>query len=300
MDKLGNKGSSDDVSGMYRLAVCQFEPVFLNKEANLDKMEDMVRRAVLVGAQLVIFPECCVTGYGVGQQAYEMVKLAEVVQGPRPGPTVQRMVALADELGVQIIFGLPELADGTIYNSAVHLVPAAGVVGSFYKVHMWNEEEKVFTQGQAFAVHPGPVGCLGLLVCYDLEFPEAARTLALMGVHLLAVSSASMRPWEEFQRVYARARAMENSIFVAVSNCLGKLNSTEFFGGSIIVDPYGRVLAEAGSTEIIIVADVNLELIGKATQDLAYIKKRQARLYGQLCFPGRPLDFAGTDSQVTT
>lgn len=288
MDKLGNKGSSDDVSGMYRLAVCQFEPVFLNKEANLDKMGDMARRAVLAGAQLLIFPECCVTGYGVGQQAYEMVKLAEVIQGPGRGPTVQRMEALADELRVQVIFGLPELADGTIYDSVVHLVPEVGVVGSFHKVHMWNEEEKVFTRGQAFAVHEGPVGCLGLLVCYDLEFPEAARILALRGVHLLAVSAANMRPWEEFQHVYARARAMENSIFVAVSNCLGKLNSTEFFGGSIIVDPYGRILAEAGGAEALLVADINLELVGKATEDLAYIKKREARLYDQLCFPRQP------------
>jgi predicted amidohydrolase len=246
-------------------------------------MEDMARRGALAGAHLVIFPECCVTGYGTGHLIYEMVKLAEPVLGPDKGETVRRMESLASELDIQLVFGLPEVANGTIYNSAVHVTPELGVVGCFHKVHLWEAEAKIFAPGRRFAVSDGPLGRLGSLICFDLEFPEAARTVALLGAHLLAVPTANMRPWEEFQRVYARSRAMENSMFVAVSNCIGKLNATDFFGGSIIVDPYGRVLAETGGAEAILVADADLELINKATQDLDYINKRRADLYDQLC-----------------
>ena len=269
-------------SGTYRVATCQFEPVFLDKEANIEKMEDMARRAALAGAQLVIFPECCVTGYGTGHLVHEMAKLAEVVSGLNMGQATQRMEALANEMDIRVIFGLPELVDGTVYNSAVHVMPQESVVGSFQKLHLWETEAQVFSSGKRFTIWDGPLGCVGPLVCFDLEFPEAARTLTLMGANLLAVPTANMRPWEEFQRVYARSRAMENSMFVAVSNCIGKLNSTEFFGGSIIVDPYGHVLSEAGGSEAILVADIDLELINKATQDLDYVNKRRAELYNQI------------------
>jgi predicted amidohydrolase len=267
----------------YRLSVCQFEPAFLDKQANLAKMEDMAQQAALAGAQLVIFPECCVTSYQVGQLVHEMAKYAEVIHGPDRGPSVRRMEALANELNVQFIFGIPELANRETYNSAVHVVPKQGVISSYHKVHLWETEEEVFTFGHRFSVQEGPLGLLGSLVCYDLEFPEASRTLAIMGAQLIAVSTANMRPWEESNRIYARARAMENCIFVAVANCIGKSGSTEFFGGSIIVDPYGHVLAEVGSSEAILVADMDLEIIADATKKTGHLQRRRAELYGALC-----------------
>jgi predicted amidohydrolase len=148
---------------------------------------------------------------------------------------------------------------------------------------MWKEEGEVFTRGQYFTVQEGPIGRLGSLICYDLEFPEPARVLALKGACVLAVSTANFRPWVELQRVYARSRAMENSMFVAVSNCIGKVESTEFFGGSIIVNPYGHILSEAGEAEAVLVADIDLSRIGKATEDCDYIKKRRPELYDELC-----------------
>ena len=278
-------------SGTYRVAVCQFGPVFLNKEANLEKMENMARRAALDGARLVVFPECCVTGYGTGNHVREMARLAEVTIGPGKGEAVRRMEALARELDVYLVFGLPERVDEITYNSAVYVRPDAGVVGSAHKLHLWDADAEVFSSGQGFAVWDGPLGRVGSLVCYDLEFPEAGRSLALMGAHLLAVTTANMRPWEEFQRVYVRARAMENSLFVALCNCVGRSEATEFFGGSIIVDPYGHILGEADDAEALLVADIDLDLIDKATRDLDYIRKRREDLYGWTCSPS-----AGTNA----
>ena len=193
----------------YRIAVCQFEPVLLDKQFNLEKMEDLAQRSVAAGAQLIIFPECCVSGYAVGEPADEMVKQAEVVKGSNKGPSILRLEKLSKELNLQLIFGIPELVSGAIYNSAVHIVPEHGAFSSYHKMHMWDTEGKVFKTGEEFGIDPGPTGSLGFLVCYDLEFPEVARILSLKGAQLLVVSTANMRPWEESQRVYARARAME-------------------------------------------------------------------------------------------
>jgi predicted amidohydrolase len=271
-----------DKSEEYKIAVCQFEPVFLDKHSNLEKMEALAQQSVTEGAQLIIYPECCVTGYAVGEQAHEMVKQAEVVKGSNKGSSILRLEKLSKELNLQLIFGIPELTSGSIYNSAVHIIPENGVVSSYHKMHMWDTEGKVFKTGEEFGMDPGPVGSLGFLVCYDLEFPEVARILSLKGAQLLVVSTANMRPWEESQRVYARARAMENCVYVAVANCIGKSGSTEFFGGSIIVDPYGNVLTEAGTTEAVLVAEINLELIDQARRENDYFNKRRPKLYKEI------------------
>jgi predicted amidohydrolase len=269
-------------SHRYRLAVGQFEPTFFDKQANLAKMEVMARQGALAGAQLVIFPECCVTSYQVGQLVHEMAEVAEVIHGPDRGPSVRHLEILANELSLQFIFGIPEWVNGQTYNSAVHVVPEQGVVSSYHKVHLWETEEEVFTPGDRFSVHGGPLGLLGSLVCYDLEFPEASRLLAIMGAQLIAVSTANMRPWVESNRMYARARAMENCLFTAVANCIGKSGSTEFFGGSIIVDPYGQILAEAGSSEALLVADIDLDIIADAEEKTGHLQKRRPELYRAL------------------
>jgi predicted amidohydrolase len=268
------------VEGSYRVAVCQFQPALLATTANLATMEQMARQAAGEGAALIIFPECCVTGYGLGRIAYEMAALAEVAVGDDRGPAVRRMEALSAELSAGIVFGLVERSGGVVYNSAVTVLPGVGVAGVYHKSHMWEAEGTIFARGDGFSLMPGPAGRFGSLVCYDLEFPEASRTLALRGAQLVAVSTANMRPWEDFQRVYARARAMENNLFVAVANCIGSVGNTEFFGGSIITDPFGRVLAEAGGDEAVLVADIDLSVIPEAVAGLDYLAKRRPELYG--------------------
>jgi 5-aminopentanamidase len=272
------KGSTNE----YRVAVCQFEPVFLEKSINLAKMEDMVNRAALAGTDLVIFPECSVTGYKLGQSLYQIPNQAEHLTDQSQGSSVQRLKKLSDKLGVQIIFGIPEKDHKAVYNSVVHLIPGLDIFGSYRKVHMWEAEGEVFKSGEEFSVQNAPVGQLGSLICYDLEFPESARILALMGAKLIAVSTANMVPWGECQTVFARSRAMENNVFVAVANCIGKAGSTQFLGGSIIVDPFGRVLAQAGDNEAILIADVNLDLSAKAATQTAYFKKRRVGVYSRI------------------
>ena len=269
-------------AGAYRVAVCQFEPRLFDVAANLTKMEELARRAAAAGARLAVFPECCLCGYAVGKQAPRMAGFAEVPLGTARGLSVRRLEAISAALDLQLVFGMPELGDGAVYNSAVHVRPIEGAVAADRKIHLWEDDTHVFAPGEATAVHAAPAGRLASLVCYDLEFPEAARVAALKGADLIAVCTADMSPHEHYQHVFARARAMENCVFVAVANCLGEVEGTVFYGRSIITDPMGTVLAEAGSEETVLVADVDLDLREAARRELHYQKSRRPQTYRRL------------------
>ena len=264
----------------YRAAVCQFEPLLLDKEANLVRMEDLVRRAAAEGARLAVFAECCLTGYGVGRDGYRMIELAEPVDGPERGPSVRRMEQVAADTGVQVVFGMPErAAGGRVHNSAVIVDPSGATTVAHRKAHLWGAEGKIFTPGDSFLPRMAPEGLLGPLVCYDLDYPESSRTLVMRGAEVLTVCNAFPRPWVDYQRTYALARAMENSVYVVLANYQGRVRTFDFFGGSVIVDPYGRVLAEAGTEEAVLVAEVDLDVVARARKELGYLAGRRPDLY---------------------
>lgn len=266
----------------YRAAVCQFEPLLLDKEANLAHMEELVLRAAAEGARLAVFAECCLTGYGVGRDGYGMIQLAEPVEGPERGPSVRRMERVAADTGVQVVYGMPELGDGgRVHNSAVIVDPGGATTVAHRKAHLWGAEAKIFAPGDSFLPRPAPEGFLGPLVCYDLDYPESSRTLVMRGADVLTVCNAFPRPWMDFQRTYARARAMENSVYVVLANYTGRVRTFDFFGESVIVDPYGRVLAEAGRDEAVLVAEVDLEVAARARTELGYLSGRRPELYAE-------------------
>lgn len=266
-----------------RLGVCQFEPAMLDVQANLAKIEQMARRAVAAGADLVVFPECCLSGYPVTRELSRAVfQIAETALGEDRGPSVRVLERLSTELNVHLVVGLPERDGDVVANSAVSVAPGIGVVGTSHKVHLWPPDREFFRPGDHFSVHPGPAGRYGVVICYDIEFPESARTLALQRANTVVVPTANMVPWQEYQRVYCRARAMENQVFVAIANYLGTVESVEFFGGSVIADPYGRIIAEAGTAEAVLVADIDLDLVRRATEELDYLAQRRPEVYGAL------------------
>ena len=283
--EAGTEGRSGALSGnarSYRAAVCQFEPALLEKTENLSRMEDLVRRAACEGARLAVFAECCLTGYGVGRGGYGMVELAERVDGPERGPSVRRMEQLAADTGVQVVFGMPEPAAGDgVHNSAVIVYPDGAATVAHRKAHLWGAEGKIFTPGASFHPRTAPEGFLGPLVCYDLDYPESSRTLVMRGADVLTVCNAFPRPWLDYQRTYALARAMENSVYVLLANYQGRVRTFDFVGGSVIVDPYGRVLAEAGMEEAVLVADVDLGLVARARAELGYLAGRRPDLYAE-------------------
>lgn len=152
-----------------------------------------------------MFPELHLTGYTLGERA---VELAETTGGPY----VSRVCALARAHHIAVMMGHAELdaSGGHAYN-AVFLTDSAGnVLGSYHKIHLYGKENGWLAPGTRAEVFDSEQGCLGPMICYDVEFPELSRILALQGAEWLAIPTANFRPFEHEQEILLQARAMEN------------------------------------------------------------------------------------------
>lgn len=227
-----------------KLALAQMSSKRENKEKNLRKIVEFTNKAKEQGADLVIFPELCLTGYVLHDQIYE---LAEVV----PGPSTARVEKLANKTGMHIIFGMPELSGktkATIFNTAVFVGPE-GFIGKFRKMylptHSVFEEKRYFRPGYQTAVFNTAVGNIGLFICYDIFFPEVCRLTRLKGGELLVCISASPAVRRGYFEILTAARALENTAFLAYVNLAGVEDGLQFWGGSRVIGPTGDLLAKA-------------------------------------------------------
>jgi len=228
-----------------------------NKEKNLETIRENVAKAKREGAQLVIFPELSLTGYVVRDQIYE---LAERI----PGPSTRFVEELAKESKLHIVFGMPEAsekAQATLYNSAI-LVGPKGVIGKYHKMylptHSVFEEKRYFRPGYQVAVFDTKLGKIGLVICYDIYFPEVTRLTRLNGAQLIVCISASPGIRRSFFETLTTARAIENTAFLAYVNMAGIEDGLQFWGGSRMIGPGGRIIAQAKyDEEDFVVAEVD-------------------------------------------
>ena len=263
----------------FRLAVAQLTPARLDKDANLERIESAMQTTADGGGQAILLPELFLTGYFLSEQ---LASLAE----PADGPSVQRLSALARRHHLLTICGWPEATDGRRpYNSAVIIDADGTVVGRYRKTHLFGNEPDYFAAGDRFDTFDTSLGRIGVLICYDLEFPEAARILALDGAAILLTPTANMDPYSAYQAVYTRARAMENGLYVATANTVGTLDAFHFFGESSVVGPDGEVMEIAGAEERILMVSIDPERIPPADVTLRYLTHRRPELYGKLGSP---------------
>jgi predicted amidohydrolase len=243
----------------------------------LDVLDAAARRAASQGIRLLILPELFLTGYNIGSTALRA--LAE----PADGPSATAAAAIAANHGVALLYGYPERgSDGHIYNSAILIGRDGNHAANFRKLHLFGAmENDVFTPGDDPAVMAEIDGMkLGILICYDVEFPEAVRTLALRGARLVAVPTALMHPYAFVPRVLVRARAWENSVFLAYANRTGREGDLHYTGESCILGPEGSELARAGAGEEMIAAELDPALMEKARALNTYLADRRPALYG--------------------
>jgi N-carbamoylputrescine amidase len=215
---------------------------------NLERSLHFIHRAGAEGADLVVLPELANSGCDLGPRE-RALDLAEIIPG---GPTALAWEKAAEEAGICLVGGLLELEGDTLYNSAVLIGP--GVIGRYRKTHLWDREKHLYEPGRELPVFDTPLGRIGLLICYDAWFPEAARTLALKGAQIICVPSNAPDDWvPESQRrgdltmlnVHCIAGANANRVFVAAANRVGD----GYLGRSCVVDVTGGILALAGATE---------------------------------------------------
>ncbi|MBS7622024.1 carbon-nitrogen hydrolase family protein [Candidatus Bathyarchaeota archaeon] len=253
-----------------------------DKRANIQKIEEYTERAKRQGAELVIFPELSLTGYTIRDELYE---LAEKI----PGPSTNAIEKIARKCKVYIVFGMPELsakAQATIYNSAV-LVGPEGYIGKYRKMHLPThsvfEEKRYFRPGYQAGTFETAIGKIGLIICYDIFFPEVCRLTRLEGAQMIICISASPSVRKAFFEALTVARAMENAVFLAYVNLVGIEDGLQFWGGSRLVAPNGKIIAKAKyDEEDLVVGEVNYIDIKPVEAFVPTLKDLRPELFDKL------------------
>ena len=231
-------------------------------EANLERSVAAILDAAKDGADLVVLPELANSGCDFSSREHAL-RLAEEL-GNSSGPTLRAWSRATQDTGILVVGGLLEKEGDCLYNSAVVVAPT-NLLARYRKTHLWNKEKLFYEAGRDLPVFETPLGNIGVLICYDAWFPEAARTLALRGADLLCIPANAPDDWvpEEQRRgdlamlnAHAISHANANRLFVACANRVGD----GYLGRSCIVDPTGGVLAFGSATaEELVSASIEIE-----------------------------------------
>jgi len=265
-----------------KVALAQISSQRENKDRNLQNIERVTLKAKEQGANLVIFPELSLTGYVVRDQFYE---LAESI----PGPTVEKVEALAKKTAMHIIFGMPELSEktkATLFNTAVFVGPK-GLIGKYRKMylptHSVFEEKRYFRPGYQTAAFQTDLGNIGLSICYDIFFPEVFRLTRLKGAQLIVCISASPAVRRSYFETLTCARAIENTSFLAYVNLAGIQDGLQFWGGSRLVSPTGDVTYKAKyDEEDFLVCEIDYNDIKSAETFIPTLRDLRPELFDKL------------------
>ncbi|MET0360778.1 MAG: carbon-nitrogen hydrolase family protein [Sphingobium sp.] len=220
------------------LAVVNFHALWGEKAANLARIKDRITEAHDKGANLILFPETALTGYNVDGDSVAMHRdNAETI----PGPASNELEAMARDLGVYIIVGMPERDEtsGKVYNSALVVGPS-GMIGRYRKIHLPGKEAMWAARGNDAFIFDTPWGPMGLGICYDTYFfPEICRAYAAMGARLyLNPTAVPIFPhWRDLYYTTLKARVLENACYIASANLVGDDKDCGFGGGSLVVGP---------------------------------------------------------------
>ena len=269
------------------IAVVQMSPKLNESSENLLKMSEMIGKiASQEKVDLIVFPELITSGNELGLRFTELAQRV-------PGPTVNLIAQRANDYGVYVAFGMvtKERVESVLYNSAILIGPDGELVDVYNKVHLRGEERMAFREGIRLSVNDTEVGTIGMLLGYDLAFPEIARSLALDGADMILV----MANWEvnymDEWKTYLRSRAYENSVYVVGANRVGEDITLNFGGESMVVGPRGQIFAsmadetdpETGAPkEGYVVAKIDLDQVRKNREEFQFIQNRQPAIYRPL------------------
>jgi len=256
-----------------------------NKEKNVQSAENLIDNAAEKGAKLVVLPEMF-NYLGPGEQ--KLVEAEKI-----PGPTTQRMMDKATQHGMFVIAGsILEIspAPDKVYNTSVFINPEGQIIAKYRKIHLFDvvvegqtpyEESAGVIPGEEIVTAVTNFGTVGLSVCYDLRFPELYCALSNRGSRIISIPAAftlhtGLAHWE----VLIRARAIENSSYVIAAGQVGSHPvNRECFGNSMIVDPWGTVVARAPNRESVVIAEVDLDYLDKVRKNLPSITHRRREVY---------------------
>jgi N-carbamoylputrescine amidase len=299
----------------YKIGLIQ-RAVGVDKESTVAEHEQAIRDAASQGAQVICLQELFDAPYFCKVTDAERFDLAE----PIPGPTTERMQRLAKELGVVIVVPIFEKRGLGLYHNSAGVVDADGaLLGIYRKMHIPDDpmyyEKYYFTPGEiyqhgenqprgasagppaGFRIFDTKFGRIGVLICWDQWYPEAARITALMGAEVLFYPTAIgwhpaekeewAIPQSEAWRTVQRGHAIANGVYVAAANRVGHepepgTDGIEFFGHSFVSDPFGRIIAEAGTDPAILIAEVDPAKIEYTRRNWPFLRDRRIDAYAPI------------------
>ncbi|MFI7405837.1 carbon-nitrogen hydrolase family protein [Streptomyces sp. NPDC049541] len=244
---------------------------------NLKVLDAAAGRAAAAGALLLAAPEMFLTGYAIGD---DIGRLAE----PADGESADAIADIAGRHGLAIAYGYPERDGETVFNSA-QMISAEGIrLANYRKTHLFGcFERDHFTPGEQPVVQAELGGLtVGLMICYDVEFPENVRAHALAGTDLLVVPTAQMHPFQFVAESMIPVRAWENQLYLAYVNRVGQEGEFDFVGLSALAGPDGVARARAGRGEELVFADADPAFLAASREANPYLNDRRPGLYGSL------------------
>ncbi|MCU6708296.1 carbon-nitrogen family hydrolase [Paenibacillus sp. J5C_2022] len=266
------------MSKKLRLAMIQMGINAGNPEANFASLERKLNEAV--GADhkpdVILFPEMWNTGYALT----EIRQLAD----PEGKRTRELLSEFSKRHSVYIVGGsVAELRDGEVFNTIYAFDREGEQIGDYSKMHLFRlmDEEKYLAAGDKHGKLTIDGEQAGMMICYDIRFPELARGLALEGAKLLFVPAEWPNPRLHHWRTLLTARAIENQMYVIACNRMGQSGDTTFFGHSIVVDPWGEIVAEAGEEETILHAEIDMSLVDSVRATIPVFEDRRPALYSK-------------------
>ena len=231
---------------------------------NLTRVLDAIARR-REGSDLIVFPEATLTGFPTRENVRDV---AETLDGPSLSQV--RDAARAANTGVAV--GLAEREGERFYNTTVLIDERGDIALRYRKTHLWATDVGVFTPGDRYEVCEFKGTTVGLLICYDIEFPETARAVASLGAEMLVVTNGNMDPFGPVHRRAIVARAMENQMFAALVNRIGDGDDNLTFPGeTALVSPFGDVLCELKNEDAVLHAKVDRALLAQSREHYSYL-----------------------------
>jgi 5-aminopentanamidase len=257
------------------LALVQIAGTMQDVTQNLAEISIHAKHAKAAGADFVLFPECIVQGYNLGNALLG----AAITEN---SPPIQKLQSIALAEGIAIGAGFIELEGSAVFNSMIVVNETGTVIAKYRKIHMDPQADSLFTPGvflTTFEYRGFKIGCA---ICFDIEFPELARLYALQQVDLIIVPTALMAPADIIARKLVPVRALENNLFVAYANRTGSEGALNYVGQSCIIAPSGEDLARASRDAEMLVTRLDLKQRNVSKQPYDYLRLWRPDIYAPL------------------
>ena len=262
-----------------KTALATIKPKLGDKKSNLKKMENYIKKTK---ADFYVFGELVLTGYLIKD---DLINLAEKVDGP----SITHLRKIAKKNKCYIVFGMPledENIEGLFYNSSVMIHPD-GKIDTYNKWFLPTfgllEEKKYYKEGEKITICKTKFGKIGLIICYDIFFPELCKAYSLQGVSAIICISAGPSINRKYFEAVLPARAVENTVFMIYTNVVGFQDDIDFFGGSQIFDPLSNLLTKAPySKESLTICEIDLSKIKIARVNRPLLRDTRSEIYKDL------------------